>query len=48
MKSNFDFLNPYWPALAQTGADAEIYAGAPVPAWTNCVSLQSAWPRRSR
>lgn len=29
MKSNFDFLNPYWPALAQTGADAEIYAGAP-------------------
>lgn len=25
MKSNFDFLNRYWPALAQIGATAETY-----------------------
>ncbi|QDW75127.1 type I restriction-modification system endonuclease [Lachnospiraceae bacterium KGMB03038] len=25
MKSNFDFLNKYWPALAQVGATAEHY-----------------------
>ena len=25
MKSNFDFLNRYWPALAQIGANAENY-----------------------
>lgn len=25
MKSNFDFLNKYWPALAQIGANAENY-----------------------
>ena len=25
MKSNFDFLNRYWPALAQIGATAENY-----------------------
>lgn len=25
MKSNFDFLNRYWPALAQIGANAESY-----------------------
>lgn len=25
MKSNFDFLNKYWPALAQIGAAAEAY-----------------------
>lgn len=25
MKSNFDFLNQYWPALAQIGANAENY-----------------------
>lgn len=25
MKSNFDFLNRYWPALAQIGATAEGY-----------------------
>lgn len=25
MKSNFDFLNRYWPALAQIGAAAESY-----------------------
>ena len=25
MKSNFDFLNRYWPALAQIGAIAETY-----------------------
>lgn len=25
MKSNFDFLNRYWPALAQIGAAAETY-----------------------
>ena len=25
MKSNFDFLNRYWPALAQIGANAETY-----------------------
>lgn len=25
MKSNFEFLNRYWPALAQIGAAAESY-----------------------
>ena len=25
MKSNFDFLNRYWPALSQIGANAENY-----------------------
>lgn len=25
MKSNFDFLNQYWPTLAQIGANAENY-----------------------
>ena len=25
MKSNFDFLNKYWPVLAQLGANAENY-----------------------
>lgn len=25
MKSNFEFLNQYWPALAQVGANAESY-----------------------
>ena len=25
MKSNFEFLNRYWPALAQIGAVAESY-----------------------
>lgn len=25
MRSNFEFLNRYWPALAQIGATAETY-----------------------
>lgn len=28
MKSNFDFLNRYWPALAQIGATAETYVNS--------------------
>ena len=27
MKSNFEFLNRYWPVLAQLGANAENYLG---------------------
>jgi len=33
MKSNFEFLNKYWPVLAQLGANAENYLYSDPNSW---------------
>lgn len=45
MKSNFEFLSRYWPALAQIGAAAEsyVYSDANACLYTVRLSLTAIW-----